>query len=158
MKEEDGLKLDQKTMDVLVANIIPTSKYFEIRFDHMQEQINELKDGQKELKSDIHKLDEKFDKKIDELDKKIDTKIDNLKIEMDKRFDEFKIDIDRRFEQVKKFGSIENKLDLLIEKVDTKIENGLRESRSLTVRLFSFAMLFSAISMVGMFGKIIGIF
>jgi len=33
-KEEEGLTLDKKTMDVLVANIIPTSKYFEIRFDH----------------------------------------------------------------------------------------------------------------------------
>ena len=31
-----GLLLDQKTIDVLVANIIPTSKYFETRFDHLQ--------------------------------------------------------------------------------------------------------------------------
>ncbi|MBW2741564.1 MAG: hypothetical protein JRE64_22590, partial [Deltaproteobacteria bacterium] len=42
-KKEEGLTLDKRTMDVLVANIIPTSKYFEIRFDHMQEQIDDLK-------------------------------------------------------------------------------------------------------------------
>ena len=39
-KDEEGLTLDRRTMDVLVANIIPTSKYFEVRFDHMQEHID----------------------------------------------------------------------------------------------------------------------
>ena len=38
-----GLTLDQKTVEVLVAQIIPTSKYFESRFDHMQYQVNEIK-------------------------------------------------------------------------------------------------------------------
>jgi hypothetical protein len=35
--------LDQKTIDVLVANIIPTSKYFEIRFDHLQQDLEGVK-------------------------------------------------------------------------------------------------------------------
>ena len=39
-KSEEGLTLDKRTMDVLVANIIPTSKYFEAPFDHMREQID----------------------------------------------------------------------------------------------------------------------
>ena len=34
---EESLTLDKKTIDVLVAHIIPTSKYFEARFDHMQD-------------------------------------------------------------------------------------------------------------------------
>jgi hypothetical protein len=44
-EEEDiqSLILDKKAMDVLVANIILTSKYFEIRFDHMQNQIDTIK-------------------------------------------------------------------------------------------------------------------
>ena len=32
-----SLTLDKKTMDVLVTNIVRTSKYFEIRFDRMQD-------------------------------------------------------------------------------------------------------------------------
>lgn len=39
---EEGLTLDKRTMEVLVANIIPTSKYFEVRFDHMQSHIDDI--------------------------------------------------------------------------------------------------------------------
>ena len=49
-KKEEGLTLDKKTMDVLVANIIPTSKYFEIRFDHMQGQIDVLNGDLKDFR------------------------------------------------------------------------------------------------------------
>ena len=34
--EEEDLTLDKRTMDVLVANIIPTSRYFEVRFDYIR--------------------------------------------------------------------------------------------------------------------------
>ena len=43
------MKLDQKTIDVLVANIIPTSKYFEARFDYLQYHVDELNAEQKTL-------------------------------------------------------------------------------------------------------------
>ena len=52
-KSEEGLTLDKKTMDVLVANIIPTSKYFEIRFDHMQGQIDDLRGDLKDFRRDV---------------------------------------------------------------------------------------------------------
>jgi hypothetical protein len=70
-KSEEGLTLDKRTMDVLVANIIPTSKYFEVRFDHMQDQIAGLRGDLKDFRSDV-----------------------------DKRFDAVKSDMDKRFEQV----------------------------------------------------------
>jgi hypothetical protein len=70
-KSEEGLTLDKRTMDVLVANIIPTSKYFEVRFDHMQDQIDGIRGDLKDFRSDV-----------------------------DKRFDAVKSDMDKRFEQV----------------------------------------------------------
>ncbi len=77
-KKEDSLILDKKTMDVLVANIIPASKYFEVRFDHMQDQL----DG---LKSDLKNLGDNVDKRFD-----------SIKEDIDKRFEK----VDKRFEQM----------------------------------------------------------
>ncbi len=123
---------DEKTivtttdLNLLIANIIPTSKYFEARFDNMQDQIAGLKDGQKELRHD-----------------------------MDKRFEQ----VDKRFQQMdNRFEQVNDKLDKIMERVDIKIDAGLREGRSLTVKLFSFAMVFSAISMAGLLGKFSGLF
>ena len=125
-----GLLLDQKTIDVLVANIIPTSKYFETRFDHLQYQVDEIKAD------------------IKELDKKIDS-----------RFSSFQMDVDKRFEQVdKRFQQIDDKLDKILERIDRRIDEGLRENRSQMMRMFTFAMTFSAISMIGLVGKIFKLF
>jgi hypothetical protein len=77
-KDEEGLTLDRRTMDVLVANIIPTSKYFEVRFDHMQEHIDGLKSDLKDFRGDV------------------DKRFDTIKTDMDKRFEQ----VDKRFEQV----------------------------------------------------------
>ena len=118
-KKDKDLNINQKELDLLVANIIPTSRYFEVRFDHLQEQINDLKMGQRDIK-----------------------------LEMDKRFEQ----VDKRLDQ------INAKLDTIIERVVVKIDAGLRENRSLTVKLFSFAMIFSAISMAGLLAKMMGLF
>ncbi len=42
--EIDKLQINKETIDVLVAKIIPTTKYFEVRSDFLQYQINELKE------------------------------------------------------------------------------------------------------------------
>jgi len=119
--EEKMVSVSQKELSLLVTNIIPTSKYFELRFDNMQDQISELKEGQKEIR-----------------------------LEMDRRFER----VDKRFEQVdKRFDQVNVKLDQIMERIDVKIDTGLREGRMLTVKLFSFAMVFSAISMAGLLAK-----
>lgn len=119
--EEKMVSVSQKELSLLVTNIIPTSKYFELRFDNMQDQISELKKGQKEIR-----------------------------LEMDRRFER----VDKRFEQVdKRFDQVNVKLDQIMERIDVKIDTGLREGRMLTVKLFSFAMVFSAISMAGLLAK-----
>ena len=69
---EEGLTLDKKTMDILVANIIPTSKYFEVRFDHMQGQIDSIKSDLKDFRSDVDKRFEKVDKRFEKVDKRFE--------------------------------------------------------------------------------------
>jgi len=138
------LELNQDTIDVLVANVIPTSKYFEVRFDHLQQQLDDFKENVNEKFKDVHV---RFND--------TQTQIVDLKTDVDKRFEQ----VDKRFEQVdKRFEHIEEKLDKLIDKIDTKIESGLHESRSIAIRLFTFAMIFTAISVITLFAKIAGIF
>ena len=125
-EQDKGFLINEKSMEVLVAKFIPTSQYFERSFELLQNQISDLKDGQKELKQD-----------------------------MDRRFEQ----VDKRFEQVdKRFEQVNVKLDTIIERMDTKIDAGLRENRSMSFRLFSFAMVFSAISMAGLLAKLTGLF
>ena len=92
--EPEGLTLDKRTMDVLVANIIPTSRYFEVRFDHMQSQIDGIKDDIKDFHGNV-----------------------------DKRFDEAKADVDRRFDQVdKRFEQVIASIDRIGDKLDYRDE------------------------------------
>ncbi len=139
-----GLLLDQKTIDVLVANIIPTSKYFETRFDHLQYQVNEIK-------TDIKELDKKIDSRFSAFQINVDKRFEQV----DKRFEQ----VDKRFEQVdKRFQQIDDKLDKILERIDRRIDEGLRENRSQIMRMFIFALTFSAISMIGLVGKMLKLF
>jgi chaperonin cofactor prefoldin len=136
-KESSGSGINRQELDLLVANIIPTSRYFEVRFDHLQEQVNDLKQGQKDIQSDI------------------DRRFGELKVDIDKRFEQ----VDKRFEQMElRLDQINMKLDTIISRFDVKIDSGLRENRLMSMRLFSFAMIFSAISMAGLPGRMLGLF
>jgi DNA repair exonuclease SbcCD ATPase subunit len=182
------IKLDQKTIEVLVASIIPTSKYFESRFDHLQYQVDELKAGQKNLldvmerrfttmQSDIDKrfttMQSDNDKRFSDIDKRFTTMqsdIDKRFSDIDKRFTTMQSDIDKRFSDIdnrfvslqntmdKRFEQIDDKLDKILERIDRRIDNGLRENRAQSMRLFTFAMTFSAISMIGLVGKMLQLF
>ncbi len=132
-ESDKGFLINEKSMEILIAKFIPTSQYFERSFDLLQTQIEDLKDGQKDLKQE---MDRRFE-------------------QVDKRFEQ----VDKRFEQIdKRFEQIDAKLDTIIERLDIKIDAGLRENRSMSFKLFSFAMLFSAISMAGLLGKLAGLF
>lgn len=65
-------------MDVLVANIIPTSKYFEARFDHMQYQMDGLKNKLDDFRSDVDKRFEQVDKRFEQIIASIDRLGDKL--------------------------------------------------------------------------------
>ena len=160
--EPKGLTLDQKAIEILVANIIPTSKYFESRFDNLQYQGNEIKEDIKNLESRMEKRFEQVDKRFEQ----VDHRFVEMKADMDKRFEqvdqrfvEIKADMDKRFEKMdRRFQQVEDKLDKIIERIDRRIDEGLRENRAQSMRMFTFAMTFSAISMLGLIGKMLKLF
>ena len=131
-KSEEGLTLDKRTMDVLVANIIPTSKYFEARFDHMQDQIDGLRGDLKDFRSNV-----------------------------DKRFDDIKSDIDKRFEQVdKRFEQVDKRFEQVITSIDRlgdKLEHRDEKQRAFTLRMFTIAIGISILGVLGAFLKSLGV-
>jgi len=82
--EENSLTLDKKTVDVLVAHIIPTSKYFESRFDHMQGQIDHLSGNLRDFRSDVDRRFENVDKRFEQVDKRFDQVIASIERLTDK--------------------------------------------------------------------------
>ena len=119
--DEGMVNVSQKELNLLVTNIIPTSKYFELRFDNMQSQINDLKEGQKEIRQEMDKRFEQVDKRFEQVNKRFE--------QVDKRFDQ----VDKRFEQI----------ILSIEHLSDKLENRDNNLRSFTMRMFSISILIS---------------
>ena len=137
---QESLTLDKRTMEVLVANIIPTSKYFEVRFDHMQSQIDDIKGDIKDFRGDV-------DRCFDQAKVGVDKRFDEVKTDMNRRFDDVKTDMDQRFEQV--IASI----DRLGDKLDYRDE----KQRGFTLRMFTIAIGISILGAVGAFLKTMGI-
>ena len=139
-KDQEGLTLDKKTIDVLVAHIIPTSKYFETRFDHMQSQIHGLKDDLKDFRGDV------------------DKRFDTIKSDMDQRFGQ----VDKRFEQVdKRFEQVDKRFDQVIasiERLTDKLDYRDEKQRGFTLRMFSIAIGISILGALGTFLKSLGLF
>ena len=141
--EQEGLTLDKKTMDVLVANIIPTSKYFEIRFDHMQSQIDDINYNIKDFRRDV-------DKRFAENSADINKRFDEAKADVNKRFEQ----VDKRFEQVdKRFEQVIASIDRIGDKLDYRDE----KQRSFTLRMFTIAIGISILGVLGAFLKSLGV-
>ncbi len=147
--EKSGdMVINEKTIEALIVRFIPTSQYFEKRFDHLEE-----------------KLDYKFEVLNDKF-KHLEASHQDLKVDMNRRFEQvdksqqaLKTDMEKRFEQVdQRFQQLDAKLDKIIERIDKRIDEGLRENRAQSFRLFTFAMTFSAISMIGMLGRLFNVF
>ena len=141
--EPEGLTLDKRTMDVLVANIIPTSKYFEIRFDHMQSQIDDINHNLKDFHRDV------------------DKRFDENKADINKRFDEAKADVNKRFEQVdKRFEQVDKRFEQVIASIDRigdKLDYRDEKQRSFTLRMFTIAIGISILGALGAFLKSLGV-
>ncbi|MBW1940445.1 MAG: hypothetical protein JRI28_03565, partial [Deltaproteobacteria bacterium] len=174
-KNIESLTLDKKTMDVLVANIIPTSKYFEVRFDHMQDQINRINNDLNEFRADVDKrfdtMKTDMDKRFEQVDKRFDamkTDMDKRFEQVDKRFDAIKTDMDKRFEQVdkrfeqvdKRFEQVDKRLEQIIASIDRltdKLEYRDEKQRGFTLRMFTIAISISVIGVLGAFLKSLGV-
>jgi len=84
----DSYVVHPQVVDLLVANIIPTTKYFESRFDFLQHQINELKEGQKHLEDSMNRRFEEVNKRFEQVDKRLEqiiASIDRLGDKLDQR-------------------------------------------------------------------------
>lgn len=129
-----------KGFEMVMGSVVPSSKYFDAKFEHLQTQINMLNRRMDELKDDVNSLRKDMQWRFEQVDKRFE--------DIERRFDK----IDSRFEQ------IDQKLDKIVERIDTKIDSGLKENRSLIIRLFTFALTFSAVSFAGLMGKLLGLF
>jgi len=77
-----------QVVDLLVANIIPTTKYFESRFDFLQHQIDQLREGQKHLEETMNRRFEQVDRRFEQVDKRLEqivASIDRLGDKLDHR-------------------------------------------------------------------------
>ena len=153
IKQQEQVKLPQD-FQALIAGFFPNTKYFDSRFDLLQVQIDELRRNQGQIKEQVKDFKDDTDKRFDHMDKRFE-QVDKRFEQVDKRFDL----VDKRFEQVDhRFQRLEDKIDNLIERIDVKVDGGLKENRNLTIRLFTFALSFSLIAVIGMFGKLFGLF
>ena len=139
VKQQEQIKLPQEFQS-LIAGFFPSTKYFDSRFDLLQVQINESRRNQEQIKDQLKDFKGDTDKRFEQMNKRFE--------QMNKRFEQ----VDHRFQR------LEDKIDNLIERIDVKVDRGLKENRNLTVRLFTFALSFSLVAVVGMFGKLFGLF
>jgi hypothetical protein len=157
------ISISEKTIEAIIVRLIPTSQYFEVRFDGLEQKFDYkfevLNDKFDQLAKSHESLKLDMDKRFQEVRGDMDKRFQEVRDDMDKRFQEVRDDMDKRFEQVdKRFEQVDAKLDKIIERIDRRIDEGLRENRAQSFRLFSFAMTFSAISMVGMLGRLFNLF
>ncbi len=150
VKQQDQIKLPQD-FQALIAGFFPNTKYFDSRFDLLQVQIDESRRNQEQIKGQLKDFKSDTDKRFEQ----IKDQLKDFKGDTFKRFEQ----VDKRFEQVDhRFQRLEDKIDNLIERIDVKVYGGLKENRNLTVRLFTFALSFSLVAVIGMFGKLFGLF
>jgi len=152
----------QKGQSEVKSQIIRLEDQVERRFERSDEIL-------KGFKSDVDKRLEQVDKRLEQVDKRfeqVDSQFSSLKADMDKRFEksdqnlnDFRTVVNKQFEQVdKRFQQVDDKLDKILERIDRRIDEGLRENRVQSMRMFTFAMTFSAISMIGLVGKMMKLF
>gem|GEM_PF-2343347 len=141
--EKDNTKrlpINQETLDIIVANVIPTSKYFEVRFDHLESRVDQMQVSIREFRSDV------------------DKRFGEFRVDIDRRFDEFRVDVDKRFEQVdKRFEQVDMRFEQVIASIDRltdKLENRDAEHRSFTFRMFSISIMISFLGVLGVFLKL----
>ena len=133
------LPVNQETLDILVANIIPTSKYFEARFDHLEDRVDRMQNDIINFRSDVDKRFEQVDKRFEQVDKRFE--------QVDKRFDQMITSINRLADQ--QFHSLEK----LTEKLDHRDER----QRNFTLRMFTLSITISILGVTGAFLKSLGL-
>ena len=151
------LPINQETLDIMVANVIPTSKYFESRFDYLEHRVIKIEEEIKNFRLNSDKQFEWVDKRFEQMTTRTDKQFEQVKISVDKRFEQ----VDKRFEQVdKRFDEMkiytDKRFDQVLSSIDRltdKLDNRDNEHRSFTLRMFSISIVISFLGVLGVFLK-----
>ena len=155
------LPINQETLDIMVANVIPTSKYFESRFDYLEHRVIKIEEEIKDFRLHSDKQFEKVDKRFQEMKAGTDKQFEQV----DKRFEEMKAGTDKQFEQVdkcfeqvdKRFEQVDKRFEQVLSSIDRlsdKLDNRDNEHRSFTMRMFSISIVISFLGVLGVFLKV----
>jgi peptidoglycan hydrolase CwlO-like protein len=161
------ITLNKDTVDILVTNIIPTTKYFETRFDFLQHQIDTISGRFDEVDRRFQNIERRFDdvdarfqtieRRFDQVDKRIDET--NKRIdETNKRFDK----VDSRFEGIEMdIKGLSQRVFELTTEVKTSVRDYIIERDRYYDRKFNNLRMFTIALLVGVGGlflKVIGFF
>ena len=167
-KEKEEKEIFPKEIQTLIAGIFPNTRYFDVNFEHLQFQINVLRQNQEEFKKEMEFRFGLVDKKFEDVNRRFEDvnrrfeDVNRRFEDVNRRFEEtnevireFKTSVDKRFEQVdKRFEQIIASIDKLSDKLD----NRDNELRGFTLKMFSIAIGVSVLGVLGAFFKIMGVF
>ncbi len=124
------LPVNQETLDILVANIIPTSKYFEARFDLLDQRMVGLEEDLGAFRDDINRrfddMSASTNKRFDEMAAATNQRFEQVEQrfeQVDRRFDEMREETNLRFAQVdRRFDEMREETNLRFAQVDQRFE------------------------------------
>ena len=159
------LPINQETLDIIVANIIPTSKYFESRFDYLEHRVikieEEIKDFRLNTDRQFEQMKTGTDRQFEQMKAGTDRQFERMKSGTDKQFEQvdrqleqIKAGTDRQFELMK--AGTDKRFEQVISSIDRltdKLENRDKDHRSFTMRMFSISIVISFLGVLGVFLK-----
>jgi len=163
-----SLKINKQTIDLLIANVIPTTKYFESRFDHMQYQVDRINLDINEFKTSVEKSFEKVDQRFEAMQISMDQRFEAMQVSMDQRFEKvdqrfeaMQVSMDQRFEKVdQRFDKVDQRFESIISSIDRladKLDGRDERQRNFTIKMFTIAISISILGVMGAFLKSLGI-
>jgi hypothetical protein len=143
----EKLPINKDTLDIIVANIIPSSKYFEARFDHLEHRVIRIETELKDFRSDVDKRFISIESDMKNFRSDMDSRFTQSRQYMDGRFDEAKRDNNDRFKEV--IASINRLTD--------NLQDRDKEQRGFTLRMFSISIFVSFVGVLGVALKLFGV-
>jgi len=153
---------------MLLSNMVPDMSYFESRFEIMQNNYEEVRRNQDNFREQLRDMRTDMDRRFTETHRFIEKNNDdfrehlrNIKEDMDRRFNETHSDMKERFYQVdKRFEQVDKRFEQIIssiEKIGDKIDHRDERQRKFTLRMFSIAISFTGVSVLGVLIKVLNI-
>ncbi len=149
-------QLMSKDFQAIITGIFPNTRYFDVKFDHLQVQINELRRNQELFRDEFRDFKKDVDYRFNLVDRRFE-EVNKRFEQVDKRFEQ----VDKRFEQVdKRFDQVDKRFEQIIASIDKlsdKLDNRDTEQRNFTMKMFSISIAISILGVLGAFLKVTGI-